>query len=82
MTVECRYCGCTDRSACPEGCFWAAPEVCSNCIEPAIEELLELIEEEADLEAWPEEQRERWNTIQELWEIHQEQQGGPGGPGQ
>lgn len=27
----CRFCGCTDLQACPGGCSWIAPEVCSAC---------------------------------------------------
>lgn len=30
---ECRDCGCTDERACPEGCFWVAPDLCSACVE-------------------------------------------------
>ncbi|NUS38295.1 MAG: hypothetical protein HOQ02_04630 [Lysobacter sp.] len=29
--MKCLYCGCTDRQACPSGCYWAAPEICSTC---------------------------------------------------
>ena len=25
------FCGCTDDHACPGGCSWVAPEVCSRC---------------------------------------------------
>lgn len=33
MTVErtCRVCGCTDLRACPGGCAWAGPDLCTNC---------------------------------------------------
>lgn len=33
----CRYCGCTDDRACPGGCAWVAPDVCSSkpCVERA-----------------------------------------------
>lgn len=27
----CRVCGCTDDEACPEGCYWIAPDLCSAC---------------------------------------------------
>lgn len=27
----CRKCGCTENRACPEGCFWVAPDLCSAC---------------------------------------------------
>lgn len=27
----CRGCGCTDARACPGGCYWAAPGLCSRC---------------------------------------------------
>lgn len=30
--MKCKYCGCTDEKACTGGCFWAKPEVCSNCL--------------------------------------------------
>lgn len=28
---QCRECGCTENFACPEGCSWAAPHLCSAC---------------------------------------------------
>jgi len=28
---RCRVCGCTDDHACPGGCFWVAPDLCSRC---------------------------------------------------
>lgn len=28
---RCKYCGCTDRRACPDGCCWVAKDVCSAC---------------------------------------------------
>jgi activating signal cointegrator 1 len=34
-TVEagprCRVCGCTNDNACPEGCAWVEPDLCSEC---------------------------------------------------
>lgn len=30
-TMKCKHCGCTDDQACPGGCHWVAPEVCSAC---------------------------------------------------
>lgn len=40
----CRVCGCTDDRACPGGCYWVEPDLCSRCYYsdvavPAIEEL-------------------------------------------
>jgi hypothetical protein len=29
---RCRVCGCTDGRACPSGCWWALPDVCSQCV--------------------------------------------------
>jgi len=29
--MKCMFCGCTDDHACPGGCSWVAPEVCSRC---------------------------------------------------
>jgi hypothetical protein len=29
---RCRVCGCTDGRACPGGCAWVAPDLCSACI--------------------------------------------------
>lgn len=29
--MSCRHCGCTDERACPGGCFWVAPHLCSRC---------------------------------------------------
>ncbi len=28
----CKQCGCTDSRACPGGCSWAAPSICSTCV--------------------------------------------------
>lgn len=27
----CRGCGCTDEVACPGGCIWVEPDLCSRC---------------------------------------------------
>lgn len=27
----CRECGCTDYTACPEGCYWVEQNLCSRC---------------------------------------------------
>ncbi len=27
----CRVCGCTDNHACPDGCYWVEPDLCSQC---------------------------------------------------
>ena len=27
----CRGCGCTDDRACPGGCWWVEPDLCSSC---------------------------------------------------
>lgn len=29
----CRVCGCTQDNACPGGCYWVAPDLCSACAE-------------------------------------------------
>lgn len=31
----CRDCGCTERCACPGGCAWAEPDLCTSCSAPA-----------------------------------------------
>ena len=28
----CRVCGCSDLNACPEGCYWVEPGLCSQCV--------------------------------------------------
>ena len=28
----CRVCGCTDLNACPDGCNWVEPNLCSRCV--------------------------------------------------
>lgn len=28
----CRNCGCTDITACDEGCYWVAEDLCSACV--------------------------------------------------
>lgn len=30
----CRECGCTEMDACPPGCSWAEPDLCSACVKP------------------------------------------------
>lgn len=35
--MKCRVCGCTDNAACPGGCFWVAPELCSKCLPHTLE---------------------------------------------
>lgn len=30
---KCRVCGCTDDYACPGGCYWVEPDLCSKCAE-------------------------------------------------
>lgn len=37
---QCRVCGCTDARACPGGCGWVEPGLCSSC---AIEQPAELL---------------------------------------
>lgn len=34
--MKCMFCGCTDDHACPSGCSWAAPNVCSRCADMVI----------------------------------------------
>jgi len=29
---RCRECGCTDSHACPGGCYWVEPDLCSRCV--------------------------------------------------
>ncbi len=31
FSAICRGCGCTDDEACPEGCWWVEPDLCSSC---------------------------------------------------
>lgn len=28
---QCRVCGCTQHRACPGGCYWFEPDLCSRC---------------------------------------------------
>jgi hypothetical protein len=28
---KCRVCGCTWENACPGGCYWVEPDLCSQC---------------------------------------------------
>jgi hypothetical protein len=30
---RCRVCGCTNDNACPGGCSWIEPDLCSACAE-------------------------------------------------
>jgi hypothetical protein len=34
----CRICGCIDEEACPEGCYWVEPNLCSSCVDKAYPE--------------------------------------------
>lgn len=34
-SAACRECGCTDDCACPGGCWWVEPDLCSTCATPA-----------------------------------------------
>lgn len=29
--MKCHVCGCTDEQACPGGCAWALPRMCTKC---------------------------------------------------
>jgi len=29
--AKCRACGCTEAKACPGGCYWFEPDLCSKC---------------------------------------------------
>lgn len=29
--AACRICGCTETNACPGGCWWVEPDLCSAC---------------------------------------------------
>ncbi len=29
---RCQACGCTQLNACPSGCVWATPTLCSRCV--------------------------------------------------
>lgn len=31
--AACRICGCTETQACPGGCYWVEPDLCSACAE-------------------------------------------------
>ncbi len=34
--LPCEGCGCTTERACPEGCWWVRPGLCSQCAETPI----------------------------------------------
>lgn len=36
-TGACRVCGCTEHFACPEGCSWVEPDLCSECAQELVE---------------------------------------------
>ena len=42
----CRFCGCTDARACPGGCAWVEPDLCTACVQDA---LLLLVRSSLDL---------------------------------
>ena len=46
----CRVCGCTEHEACPGGCTWAEPGLCSECVDlaPAFDAIFgQLVSDEA-----------------------------------
>ena len=45
---RCRVCGCTDDHACPGGCYWVEPDLCSQCAEKMQEEALQDDEQKQD----------------------------------
>jgi hypothetical protein len=49
--IACRVCGCTEDNACPGGCSWAGPELCSRCAAVLIEAGIIEVEEEQGWEA-------------------------------
>lgn len=32
MDGVCKKCGCTNERACPGGCYWVEPDLCSACV--------------------------------------------------
>jgi hypothetical protein len=42
---SCAICGCTDDHACPEGCFWVAPGLCSACVNKSLTTLRQIVAE-------------------------------------
>lgn len=36
LVATCRICGCTDMQACPGGCWWVEPDLCSACAEASL----------------------------------------------
>lgn len=40
MKEVCRDCGCDDDHACPGGCSWARPGLCSACLKKQIKHLV------------------------------------------
>ena len=40
VSVACRRCGCVDARACPGGCYWVEPDLCSSCRDIYENELL------------------------------------------
>lgn len=53
---SCKFCGCTDDRACPEGCSWVdlGTDVCTACVEklvPAIEHFGRIVNELAAAKA-------------------------------
>jgi hypothetical protein len=44
----CLICGCTDEYACPGGCWWVIPGVCSECVDEFVQVRLPALLELAD----------------------------------
>ena len=44
---KCIYCGCTQENACAGGCWWVAPNVCSNCEELFLNETFEVVKQQS-----------------------------------
>lgn len=42
-TGRCVGCGCTDKRACPGGCHWVGPDLCSRCLPKVVHSFAESI---------------------------------------
>ncbi len=64
----CKSCGCSDLVACPDGCFWIEPDLCSACAPLDhtgwVNEDWDIDDEEWDDEDWTEEDEDAWEMIQ------------------
>ncbi len=72
---RCRRCRCTNRRACPGGCFWIEPDLCSACFKKSVikkmncKKALEILRRYIFVETAMMESSKRMITIREAYNF-------------